>query len=83
MTKQIFRYMTQVSENGTISLPKMTSLASQQVEVTIRPAPEEKEKNLPQLVDEFIENWGGILQGHDPERLKNAYLMEKYGQGVD
>ena len=79
---QPYRYKTTVSDDGMISLSD-EKFFGKQVEIIIKPIIEEKPSKK-HLVDNFIEEWSGILKDVDFDAIDDSddprfqYLKEKY-----
>jgi len=78
---QAYKFITQISENGIISLPHKPELFNTEVEIIILPIPKEKAKEEKYTVKDFLKDWTGILKDMPDEELENAryeYLKEKH-----
>ncbi|MCL1933206.1 MAG: hypothetical protein FWF53_05300 [Candidatus Azobacteroides sp.] len=81
---QAYKFITQVSEKGIISLPYEPELFNTEVEIIIFPKSKEKgkkEKEKKYTAKDFLRDWTGILKDMSEEELENAkheYLKEKY-----
>jgi hypothetical protein len=77
---EAYKFETTVEKDGTIRIPEMSGLADRVVELfVVMKQPVEKPSGSLLLVDRFLDRWAGVLEGENPEQLKDAYLQEKYG----
>ena len=80
---EAYKFFTQVSGNGVISLPFVPPrLFNTDVEIIIFPKPKEKAREEEEYTaNDFLRDWTGILKDMSDEELENAkyeYLMEKH-----
>ena len=79
---QAYKFITQISEKGIISLPYEPELFNTEVEIIIFPKSKEKEKiEKKYTAKDFLRDWTGILKDMSDEELENAkheYLKEKH-----
>ena len=79
---EAYKFITQVSGNGVISLPYTPGLFNTEVEIIIFPKPKEKTREIEEYTaNDFLRDWTGILKDMSDEELENArydYLMEKH-----
>jgi len=79
---EAYKFFTQVSGTGVISLPYAPRLFNTEVEIIIFPKPKEKAREKEEYtVNDFLRDWTGILKDMSDEELENAkyeYLMEKH-----
>lgn len=71
-----YRFITKVSDTGTIQIPYNPNLFNKEVEIIILPKSKpEKEK---MKAKEFIDKWAGFLVDKDTDKSKFDYLSDKY-----
>lgn len=70
------RFVTKVSETGTIQIPNSPTLFDQEVEVIVFPKATKGKKSM--KATEFVNKWAGFLNDGDTEKQKFDYLSEKY-----
>ena len=79
---EAYKFVTQVSGNGVISLPYAPGLFNTEVEIIIFPKSKEKAREKEEYTaNDFLRDWTGILKDMSDEELENAryeYLMEKH-----
>ena len=81
---QAYKFITQISDKGIISLPNKPELFNTKVEIIVFPIPKKKikeEKEEKYTAKDFLQDWTGILKDMSDEELENAkyeYLMEKH-----
>lgn len=71
-----YKFITKISENGTIQIPFKPGLYSKEVEIIILPKPTKKKKGL--KATDFVNKWAGFLKNTDTDNSKYNYLTEKY-----
>lgn len=71
-----FKFITKISENGTIQIPYNLARFNKETEIIILPKLTENEKE--HKTTEFVEKWAGFLKKTDIEYYKHDYLVEKY-----
>ncbi|MGM0579442.1 MAG: hypothetical protein ACQETL_02095 [Bacteroidota bacterium] len=74
---EAYRYLTKISDKGTITILDKPSLFGQEVELIIIPK-EKQTKSKKKSAEQFLEKWSGFLSIEDPEKEKADYLEEKY-----
>ena len=73
---EAFRFITKVSDKGTIQLPHTPALFEREVEIIIIPKRTDGKKKMKGA--EFVKKWGGFLAGADVDQARYDYLSEKY-----
>lgn len=71
-----YRFITKISDSGTIQIPYDPTLFDKEVEVIILPQPKPEEKKMKAI--EFIDKWAGFLVDSDTDKSKFDYLSDKY-----
>jgi len=71
-----YRFITKVSDSGTIQIPYNPSLFDKEVEIIILPKADPEKKKM--KAAEFVEKWAGFLTDRDPDKSKFDYLTNKY-----
>lgn len=71
-----YRFITKISEKGTIQLPNYPNLFDKEVEVIILPKHKSKEGKM--KAEEFVDKWAGFLSDKDTNQAKYRYLSKKY-----
>ncbi len=71
-----YRFVTKISERGTIQIPYNLALFEEEVEVVILPKIRPQEEKI--KAAEFVEKWRGLLAENDTEKSKYEYLADKY-----
>jgi len=71
-----YKFITKISENGTIQIPFNPELYSKEVEIIIVPKVTKKKKRL--KATDFVNKWAGFLKNTDTDNSKYNYLTEKY-----
>ena len=76
-----YRFITTISNKGTIQLTENPALFGQEVELIILPKSKKKsetdtKKKMTAL--EFVNKWAGFLKDEDIDNAKYDYLMNKH-----
>lgn len=71
-----YRFITKISDDGTIRIPNNPTLFDKEVEIIILPKPMQKKKKM--KASDFIEKWAGFLVDSDTDKSKFNYLSDKY-----
>ncbi len=71
-----FRYITKISDSGTIQLPYNPSLFDTEVEIIILPKRNPVKRKMKATA--FVEKWAGFLTDEDTDKSKFNYLSNKY-----
>jgi hypothetical protein len=74
---EAYRFLTKISDKGTITILDKPSLFGQEVELIIIPK-EKQAKSKKKNAEQFLEKWSGFLSVEDSEKEKAAYLEQKY-----
>ena len=72
---QTYKFDTHIDNNGVIILPENLNLKDLDVNVIISINNNEKNEYT---IDDFVNEWKGVLSGIDPDKAKYDYLMEKH-----
>jgi len=76
---EAYRFETKVQKDGVIRIPEISGLADRSVELFIVMKKSTKKiSDSASRVDRFLDRWAGVLEGGNPEQLKETYLKEKY-----
>lgn len=70
-----YKFDTHIDNNGVIILPENLNLKDLDVNVVISI---KNEENIKYTVDDFVNEWKGVLSGIDQDKAKYEYLMEKH-----
>ena len=77
---EAYKFDTTVRERGIIQIPEIASLKNQRIEVFIVVKPRKHStESKKEALNNFLEQWTGIIEGADSDKLKAQYLEEKYG----
>ena len=71
-----YRFITTISETGTIQIPFNPSLFNKEVEIIIVQKPASSKRKL--KAKNFVEKWAGFLRNDNIDDAKYEYLSEKY-----
>ena len=71
-----YRFITTISEKGTIQIPFTPSLFNKEVEIIIVPKPAKSKRKS--KAKDFVEKWAGFLRDDNIDDAKYEYLSEKY-----
>lgn len=72
---QTYKFDTHIDNNGVITLPENLHLKDLDVNVIISV---KNEENIKYTVDDFVNEWKGVLSGIDQDKTKYEYLKEKH-----
>lgn len=71
-----YRYITKISEKGTIQVAFDSILYNKEVELIV--LPKFKEQKMNSKASDFVKKWAGFLKNDEIENSKGEYLREKY-----
>ena len=71
-----YKFITRISEDGTIQIPYKKELQNKEVEVIIMPRTQNKNKET--KATDFVRKWAGFLKDSETDKAKYDYLSSKY-----
>ena len=73
---KVYRFITKVSDTGTIQIPYNLKLLNTEVEIIILPKPNPEKVKM--KASDFVDKWAGFLSDANTEKSKLDYLSDKY-----
>lgn len=71
-----YRFITRVTNTGTIQIPYNPTLYDKEVEIII--LPKQRTERGKMKATEFVDKWAGFLVDNETDKSKFDYLSEKY-----